>query len=77
MIANSSINFTLLSSEFIDNAIELLLKNPNADSVITVVNDPHLGWQKINNKIIPKNIKKDFAGNGFWMTIEKLRITLY
>ena len=54
LIATVQLTSPLLSSESIDNAIELLLKNPNADSVITVVNDPHLGWQKINNKIIPK-----------------------
>ncbi|MCF6366840.1 MAG: hypothetical protein L3J35_11625 [Bacteroidales bacterium] len=43
----------LLKTESLDNAVRMLIKNPELDSVISAKDDTHLSWKKENGKFIP------------------------
>ncbi len=47
----------LLETESLDQAIEVLLKNEEIDTIISCIEDTHLTWKKENGKYIP-NYKK-------------------
>ena len=54
LIATLQITSPLLTSLSIDRAIRLLVDKPEVDSVISGYNDPHLGWSKIDNSLVPR-----------------------
>jgi CMP-N-acetylneuraminic acid synthetase len=54
LIATLQITSPLLKSLSIDKVINLLADNPEVDSVISGYNDPHLGWSKIDNSLVPR-----------------------
>ncbi len=54
LIAILQLTSPLLKSSSIDKVIKILIDNSKIDSVITGYNDPHLGWHKVNNSLVPK-----------------------
>ena len=54
LIATLQLTSPLLKSSSIDRVVGLLIDKPNVDSVISGYNDPHLGWHKVNNFLVPK-----------------------
>lgn len=54
LVAILQLTSPFIKSSSIDKVVKLLIDNSNIDSVITGYNDPHLGWHKVNNSLVPK-----------------------
>ncbi len=59
LIATIQLTSPLLTSSSIDNVIDILNNEPEVDSVISGINDPHLSWERLNQKLIPKYKKRE------------------
>lgn len=59
-----------LSVNTLDNAIKYIIEK-NIDTLISVVNDPHLAWKEVNGKKF-HSMKNDLTGNIYHLIIRRL-----